>query len=434
MTVEDILSGGSANQCSNIDVGNWIATFKQYLLFMSMPATRDLADEQIRKLDQLSDQEKCEFINLFPNPDRFLYLMQQRINQQSEPLERNGAIFESQIVAPAAAPTLAVPDYGSNASGSEYKSVFLDFLAGENFIPSNTSNDARCDNEKFASFTEDLTILRVANSVGSAACQLAGCDPIGIACAVVCGLDAIVDASTEIVELTEASCNAHNGTIDSAEIEATYENSILISGQIETVDQGLHAHDANIDADLAAHDANIDADLAAHDANIDADLAAHDANIDADLAAHDANIDADLAAHDANIDADLQQHDTDIKGLIGGVQGTLDNEVELRRVHIQVVQVDKQKRYLVRTSEAGEPVEVEFLAIEVFNESTGAFQSLPSAAVNEIELGLYDLELNLSGNNSPRPAKVFRLRVRHDDTVDQFGEIIFHRDTVETGS
>ena len=83
------------------------------------------------------------------------------------------------------------------------------------------------------------------------------------------------------------------------------------------------------------------------------DLAAHDTNIDTDLAAHDLNIDTDLAAHDLNIDTDLAQHDTDIKALLGNVQTTLEL---MKRLHIDVIQVEEKKHYLLAVTEAGNAV------------------------------------------------------------------------------
>ena len=66
----------------------------------------------------------------------------------------------------------------------------------------------------------------------------------------------------------------HQGAIDGAEIEATYENTL---GLVEDVS---HIHD-----DLAAHEAN----LATHDKNIKALLATLQASVDANSAKLDAN-------------------------------------------------------------------------------------------------------------------------------------------------
>jgi hypothetical protein len=248
---------------------------------------------------------------------------------------------------------------------------------------------------------------------------------------VACGILETAKVALKVAAVPLEACDVHQGAIDGAEIEATYENTLGMLGDVAHLHSDLGDHDANIDGDLAAHDAHINADLEAHDANIDADLAAHDAHINADLEAHDANlaahdahINADLEAHDAHINADLEQHDADIKALLDGVQVTLDEKIELRRVHMQVLQVQNRQRYLVSTKEAGIAVSVDFLSIEVFNEKASAFQSIPTATVDELEPGLYDLQLNLGPKS---PDKIFRLRVRHDELFDHFGEIMFNR-------
>jgi hypothetical protein len=248
-------------------------------------------------------------------------------------------------------------------------------------------------------------------------------------------------------------CDAHIGNVDSAEIEAAYENSLVLLGNVE------HVHDdlEDLDGDLADHDSFLDfvgsvlvdhvnafiphndalimhdTHLTTHDTNIDGDLATHDthltthdANIDGDLATHDTH----LTTHDTNIDNDLAAHDMAIQDLLDDIQGGLDNSVELRRVHMQVVEIKNRAEYLVVTTEAGLPVDVEFEALEVFDTDAGAFLALPDAAVSSAETGAYVVVLNLVPSD---PHKIFRFRVRHAEAeVDHFGQVVFHRETVST--
>jgi hypothetical protein len=116
------------------------------------------------------------------------------------------------------------------------------------------------------------------------ACVVAGCDPIGIVCAAVCGILETAKIALKVAAVPLEACDIHQGAIDGAEIEATYENTLGLVGDVSHVHGDLTAHDTNIDGDLAAHDANIDGDLVAHDANIDADLVTHDGDIKALLA------------------------------------------------------------------------------------------------------------------------------------------------------
>jgi hypothetical protein len=279
------------------------------------------------------------------------------------------------------------PDYPPG-SGS-YKTVVIDGIAA--FGISGASNTNRCDASDWGGFVAIWWPLNKAFDTLDGACVVAGCDPIGIGCAITCGILEAAKIALKIAAVPLELCDVHQSAIDGAEIEAIYENTLGLVGDVS------HVHD---------------------------DLTAHDTNIDTDLAAHDTNIDTDLAAHDTNIDGDLQTHDADIKGLLGGVQDTLDNEIELRRVHLQVLEIQNRQRYLVSATEAGAPVDVDFLAIEVFDAGAGAFANLVAATTSAVESGVYVLELNLSPQS---PDKIFRIQVRHDDVVDHFGQILFHR-------
>jgi hypothetical protein len=120
-------------------------------------------------------------------------------------------------------------------------------------------------------------------------CAMATCDPVGFVCAAFC-----IPVETAKIALMAARepldlCDNHAKGVDSAEIEAGYENTKRIL------------------ADLAAQESAVDAFTAA-------------------LAAHDANIDGDLAAHDARLHAQLATHDTDIKALIARL---LANQAEI---------------------------------------------------------------------------------------------------------
>ena len=127
--------------------------------------------------------------------------------------------------------------------------------------------------------------------------------------------------------------------VDGAEIEGTYDRVGHLHTDIESLQSSITAHNSNIDGDLIAHNANIDADIVAHNLNIQNRINSHDANIDADLVAHDANLD---------------MHDSDIKGLMGDVQDTLANKIELRKVHLQAMQVDRPEHPAALPD--GEPV------------------------------------------------------------------------------
>ena len=138
-------------------------------------------------------------------------------------------------------------------------------------------------------------------------------------------------------------------------------------------------------------------------------------------------------------------HDGAIDG--GELEATYENvrallrSVELRRLHLQVLELAERKRYLVVATEAGAPVDVELTAIQAFDEQAGSFVNVSTASVTEVDSGTYVLKLNLpecdARGRQPRhnsdscpPDKIFRLKVEHADAVDHpqhFGQVVFHR-------
>ena len=353
----------------------------------------------------MSSEELEEYYSMMSDPSLFAQVNEQAEARQAFQQElKSQLLLEPLLLAPSSG---FPPDYPSGGNYDAYTATLPGFgimLAG----PTNRT-DASAVGGAWIAF-DALDFLALAAQAVCDAAILGGE-------LIFCPLAGIANAAARADQVVLQQAAYQDGLIDGAEIEAAYENTVTIIGQGN-----------DLSADLTAHDANIDGDLAAHDANIDGDLAAHDANIDGDLAAHDANIDGDLMAHDINIDGDLQQHDTDIKDLMGTVQETLDEKLELRTVHMQVLVIAQRERYLVSTTEGGLPVSVAFTAAEYFNESAPGFSPLASVSINEIEPGLYDVRLNLP----PRAAaNIFRLRVTHDEKFDHFGEVLFHWESVD---
>ena len=67
-------------------------------------------------------------------------------------------------------------------------------------------------------------VLREADSL----CVVAGCDPTGVVCAIVCGALELASIALEVAAIPVELCDIHAGNVNSAEIEAAYENSLLI--------------------------------------------------------------------------------------------------------------------------------------------------------------------------------------------------------------
>ena len=143
------------------------------------------------------------------------------------------------------------------------------------------------------------------------------------------------------------------------------------------------------------------------------------------------DLDADLVAHDANIDADLMAHDINISNRLGTVQTTLDTVTEMKRVHLQVIEIKEKKRFLLAATEAGEPVDVALIAVQVAggddDDEHLIFEDItPSATSAAVKAGILDVKLKLP--KAARDAEIFEFRVEHDHgTFKHFGTILIHR-------
>ena len=175
-------------------------------------------------------------------------------------------------------PTLAAtapfsPDYPGSLDAAYGVALALGLVS----FPSD-----RCGGEGLDIYADVLVGAEGAMAIGDAACSVAGCDPSGAICLAGCLAVEGVKLAVLAAKVPLIACEAHERNVDSAEIEAGYENTVSIL-------YDLAAHDANIDGDLAAHDANIDGDLAAHDARILARLDALEAML-TDVLANQAEI------------------------------------------------------------------------------------------------------------------------------------------------
>lgn len=149
-------------------------------------------------------------------------------------------------------------------------------------------------------------------------------------------------------------------------------------------------------------------------------LDTHDTNIDGDLVTHDTNIDGDLVTHDANIDGDLVIHDGDIKQIIGGVQNTLDTVIEMKYVHLQLIDISATKKnggrvFLLAASEAGVPVSVTCEVLQVAKaNSPFAWMDVTgdtTCTVEKADGGIHKVVIDPVAAN----AQYFEIQVIHDD-------------------
>jgi hypothetical protein len=238
------------------------------------------------KIASLSDEQIESWISLIEDPAAFLESTEQVVSLLKGPRSdkfRKSHLEVQARSAPLSSTTLTTlfpPDYPPGSG--PYKDTIIDAIAAFNIGGASSTN--RCDASDWGDFIGVWWPLNKGIDTLDGACVVAGCDPIGIVCAAVCGILETAKIALKVAAVPLEACDIHQGAIDGAEIEATYENTLGLVGDVSHVHGDLTAHDTNIDGDLAAHDANIDGDLVAHDANIDADLVTHDGDIKALLA------------------------------------------------------------------------------------------------------------------------------------------------------
>ena len=105
----------------------------------------------------------------------------------------------------------------------------------------------------------------------------------------------------------------------------------------------------------------------------------------------------------------------------------LNHSVELREVHMQVIEIKERTEFLVVTTEAGVPVEVSFTGVQVASRNDPTFVDVfANSTITPNGDGLYLVEIDL-----PRgigSAELFVFEVRHDDIqVNHFGFTVFDR-------
>ena len=220
----------------------------------------------------MSTEELAAYYSMLSDPSLFAQANEQAVARQALQQELKSQLtFEQLLLAPSSGFS---PDY---PSGGNY-SVYTATLPGLGIMLGGPTNrtDASAVGGAWIAF-DVLDFLALAAQ--------AVCDASLLGAPIACPLAGIANAAARADQVVLQQANYQDALIDGAEIEAAYENSVVIIGQGNGLSADLAAHDANIDGDLRAHDANIDGDLAAHDANIDADLVAHDADIKALLTA-----------------------------------------------------------------------------------------------------------------------------------------------------
>lgn len=267
-----VTTGAMAQQVSPQEFRARLTAWATASTAVAGPAARDL----VERINALSDEQLAEWLSLIDDPDAFLKSLEKvtrRLeehgvkSQSTEPRQFTpltpGMESPTGLAPSISAATVASfpPDYPPDSGA--YKDNILDTITGFGITASNTN---RCDATEWGEYVGVWWPLNTAFDAVDGACVVAGCDPTGVVCAVLCTVLEVAKAALKIAAMPLEACNVHQSAIDGAEVEAAYENSIQI---LELLD----AHDTAIQSALSTHDREIKQLLAALQQGIDANNA-----------------------------------------------------------------------------------------------------------------------------------------------------------------
>lgn len=144
--------------------------------------------------------------------------------------------------------------------------------------------------------------------------------------------------------------------------------------------------------------------------------------------------DASLQTNHRNLledhDTMLKEHDQRMQDIVNDVQFTLNNKVELRRVHLQVIELREKQAFLVYATEAGRPIaDVSLISFRASERDPVSFIDVEVTSWEMIaeDIGTYILEINLP--KELKNANLFKLEVQHapDPEIAHFGSVLFDR-------
>ena len=182
-------------------------------------------------------------------------------------------------------------------------------------------NDERCDTNGEARAQIALAALKVSAEAANAICNSTPSPFEPAACLPAGALNASVVAS----EIVLSQCSYQTALVDSAEIEAAFENSVELIGTVNNVDAIIN-DETNFtdDAELAAHDGDIKSAVVTHDTDIKTAVSSHDTDIKNAVATHDTDIKNVVSQHDTDVKTALATHDGDVKALLATLQAGVD--------------------------------------------------------------------------------------------------------------
>jgi len=203
-------------------------------------------------VQSMSDEEFQIFYDSFADPAAFIGLTEQIMMPAVQPdfLSNPNNLIPLDV---RTAPILFSPNY---PSGWDYDN-WIFTLPGLGLLydvdRDGYAND-RCTSNGEAQIAIAGSTLKAAAIVADITCSA---DPTKLSC----GASLLLNEAVHANDIVALQCSSQDGSVDSAEIEATYENSKIISRQIFT-------HDTEIKAILAANHAEVMDTLARNQAQL----------------------------------------------------------------------------------------------------------------------------------------------------------------------
>ena len=269
------VSSASAAQKGPLSPGEFREKFAEYMAWLdsNTPQNAHLAE----KVQGLNDEEVQALYNSFEDPDGFIAITEQIMASTSQAQAASASrALAPQLAVPAT--TLFSPDYPKGSVYDAWVATLPGFgllLDGDG---DGTAND-RCTYDGEAGIAIASGPLNVAAIAGDVACNsivvILG-EGTNLPACIVAG---VLHGATLANDIVNNQCSYQDGSVNGAEIEAAYENSKLISGQVYSVANQIDVHDTDIKAILSANQTELKTILAANHTEVINTLAANQAQV-----------------------------------------------------------------------------------------------------------------------------------------------------------
>ena len=190
-------------------------------------------------------------------------------------------------------------------------------------------NDERCG----ADYEADLQIGY--SAIGSLDAVLAGCSALPPGAEDICFATAAIAAGTTFgFQIAISQCTLQDALVDSAEIEAAFENTVVIFDKLAEVQGTVNSTSSALSAHAAELTSGID--LLANLLRMTLTrIGEHDTAVKNALTTHDGDVKTALTVHDTDVKNAIGTHDTAVQSRLDGVQSGVDTNKELLQVVLE---------------------------------------------------------------------------------------------------